>query len=166
MIKTALVASIIATTSIFSVVHDFQQSLPQPVCLEEDPRLTEVKQALKILGKDPKFAVPLYQSAIASNIDPLVWTCNIQTESEFKITAKSHKGYKGLGQTPSAVGRTGYELADLTYAACVYQEKLKIAKGDTKLAWALYKGGRSAEAYREAAKVFALYSKLKEKING
>lgn len=161
MFKTTLVASLVTATSLFSTVHDFQQTLPQPVCIEEDPRLTEVRQALKLLGKDQKFAAPLYQSAIASNIDPLVWTCNIQCESEFKITAKSNKGYKGLGQTPQAVMKTGYELADLTYAACVYQEKVKIAKGDTKLAWALYKGGNNPAAKKEADKVFALYKKLK-----
>lgn len=164
MIKTALVASIIATTSIFSVVSDFQQSLPQPVCIEEDTRLTEVRKALKLLGKDQKFATPLYQSAVASSIDPLLWTCNIQCESEFKITAKSNKGYKGLGQTPQAAMKTGYELADLTYAACVYQEKVKIAKGDTKLAWALYKGGNNPAAKKEAEKVFVLHRKLKEQI--
>lgn len=164
MIKTVIVATLITASSIFSTVHDFQAALPQPVCIEEDYRLTEVKKALKLLEKDQKFAVPLYQSAIASNIDPLLWTCNIQCESEFKITAKSKKGYQGLGQTPKAVGRTGYELADLTYAACVYQEKVKIAKGDTKLAWAMYKGGNNPAAKKEAEKVFALHRKLKEQM--
>jgi len=166
MIKTTLVASVIMVTSIFSTVHDFQSSLPQPVCIEEDQRLRDVKKALALLGKDQKFALPLYQSAVASGIDPLLWTCNIQCESEFKIAAKSKKGYKGLGQTPKAVMKTGYELADLTYAACIYREKVKIAKGNTRLAWALYKGGRSTEAHMEAAKVFALYHNIKEKING
>lgn len=164
MIKTTIVASVVAVTGIFSTVYDFQSSLPQPVCIEEDHRLTEVKRALRLLGKDQKFAVPLYQSAVVSNIDPLLWTCNIQCESEFKIAAKSKKGYQGLGQTPKAVGRTGYELADLTYAACVYQEKVKIAKGDTKLAWALYKGGNNPAAKKEADKVFVLYRKLKEQM--
>jgi len=165
MFKTAVVASLVATSSLFSVVSDFQQSLPYPVQLEkEDPRLTEVRKALVILGRDQRFAEPVYVSAVAAKIDPLLWACNIERESEFKITARSKKGYVGLGQTPKAVQRTGYEIADLTYAACVYQEKVKIAKGDTRLAWALYKGGRSAEAHREAEKVFVLYEKLKLKL--
>jgi len=164
MFKTAIVASLLTTTSLFSVVHDFQSALPQPVVIEEDPRLSEVKQALKLLGKDLKFALPLYQSATIAGIDPLLWACNIQTESEFKITAVSKKGYKGLGQTPQAKMKTGYELADLTYAACVYQEKVRIAEGDKKLAWALYKGGDNPAAKKEAEKVFALYHKLKEQM--
>lgn len=165
MIKTALVASIIATTSIFTVVQDFQEAMPYPVQLNKvDPRLVEVKKALQILGRDQKFAEPVYVSAIAAGIDPLLWTCNIEKESEFKITAKSKKGYKGLGQTPQAKMVTGYEVADLTYAACVYKEKVQIAHGDTRLAWALYKGGNNPAAKKEADKVFVLYKQLKTKL--
>jgi len=166
MIKTAIVASLIATTGLFSVVHDYQQALPSPVVVSaEDPRLTEVKKALTLLGHDLSFAEPVYVSAVAAKIDPLLWCANIQCESEFKRTAKSNKGYKGLGQTPKAAMKTGYDVADLTYAACVYQEKVRIAKGDTRLAWALYKGGNNTAAKREATKVFALYEELKEKVH-
>jgi hypothetical protein len=92
------------------------------------------------------------------------WTCNIECESEFKITAKSPKGYKGLGQTPKAVMKTGFEEVDLTYAACVFDEKMKIVKGDPIKALMLYKGGNNPAARKCADKVFVLYDKIKLKL--
>jgi len=134
------------------------------------PRLTDTREALKILGRDPKFARDIFSSASAKNIDPVFWACLIETESEFKLTARSSKGYKGLTQTPKAVGRTGFELGDMTYGICILDEKLKVARGDLNLAMALYKGGNNPAAKKEAKKVFVLYEKvntqIKEKQNG
>lgn len=167
MIKTMTIALITATTfQIFSSVNEFQSSLPQPVQIKEDSKLVETKKALTLLGRDLSFAEPIYHSAKAGNIDPVLWACNIECESEYKITAKSKKGYKGLGQTPKAVMKTGYITADLTYASCVYKEKLSIAKGNPKLALALYKGGNNPQAHKDAEKVFVLYHKIKNEMKG
>ncbi len=167
MIKTSLVFATFTTMSIFSTVHDFHNKMPSAVeIVKEDPRLTEVKKALVYLKRDPKNAKPIYYTALAKNIPHLLWVANIERESEYKITAISPKGYKGLGQTPRAIMRLGYEEADLMAAACVLSEKLRISHGDMKLALRLYKGGNNAAAEKEARKVFALYSKLKEHVNG
>ena len=167
MIKTITLSIIAATTfQIFSSVNEFQTSLPQPVQVKEDSKLTEVKKALTLLGRDTNFAEPIYHSAKIGNIDPILWACNIECESEYKINAKSSKGYKGLGQTPKAVMKTGYITADLTYASCVYKEKLSIAKGNPKLALALYKGGNNKQAHKDADKVYALYHKIKDQMRG
>jgi soluble lytic murein transglycosylase-like protein len=165
MIKTTLTVAILATTGIFTVVNDFQSALPQPVEIcKEDPRLTEVRKALVILGRDSKYAKDIFVSATSKNIDPILWVANIECESEFKITAKSKKGYKGLSQTPKAAMKTGFELGDLTYGACVLDEKLKIAKGDMTKAMMLYKGGNNPAAKKCADKVFALYHKLQKQV--
>jgi hypothetical protein len=165
MIKTTILVATVATAGLFTVVNDFQTALPQPVeiCIE-DPRLTDVRKTLALLGRDAKYAKSIYSSAVAKGIDPVFWACNIECESEFKITAKSSKGYKGLGQTPKAAMKTGFEEADLTYAACIFDEKMKIAKGDSKRALALYKGGDNPAARKCADKVFTLYDKIKLKL--
>jgi hypothetical protein len=98
-------------------------------------------------------------------MDPVKWTVNINEESEYKITAKSRKGYKGLGQTPKAVMKTGYIIGDLTYAACTYNEKLTIAKGNPDLALALYKGGNNPAAHKFAKSVETKYQALRAKMN-
>lgn len=166
MIKVLTVSLLTATTfSIFNSVNEFNRALPTPVQISEDSKLTETKKALTLLGKDLKFAEPIYISAKIGNIDPVLWACNIQAESEFKINAKSPKGYKGLGQTPKAVMKTGYETADLVYAASVYKEKLSIAKGNPKLALTLYKGGNNSYAKKDAEKVYKLYAKIREQMN-
>lgn len=165
MIKTMIIAATIGTIGVFNVVDNFHSILPVPVEVsQEDPKLTEVRKALVILGRDPKNAKAIYFTATAKDITPLLWCANIECESDFKIDAKSSMGYKGLGQTPKAIMKLGYEEADLMAAACVFAEKRKIAKGDDTLAWALYKGGRSAAAHRDAKKVFVLYEKLKLKV--
>jgi hypothetical protein len=165
MIKTMIFTATIGTMGIFSAVNELHQELPVPVEIcQEDPKLTEVRKALVILGRDPKNAKSIYYTAKAKDINPLLWAANIECESEFNIKAKSYLGYKGLGQTPHAIMRLGYEEADLMAAACVFAEKRRIAGGDDRLAWALYKGGRSAAAHKEAKKVFVLYEKLKLKV--
>jgi hypothetical protein len=167
MIKLITYTLLTATTfQIFNAVNEFHDTFPQPLEIKEkeDYKITETKQALTLLGKDLKFAEPIVISARAGGIDPVFWACNIFCESEFKITAKSPKGYKGLAQTPKAVMKTGFEVADLTYGACVYKEKLTVAKGNKRLAMALYKGGNNPQAIKDANKVFVLHEKISKKI--
>jgi len=165
MIKTTVIALTIGTMGIFNVVEEFHRELPVSVEIShESLALTEVRQTLKILGRPEKFANDIYMAASAKGINPTLMTCLIETESEFKITARSSKNYQGLTQTPKAVGRTGYEFGDISYGVCVLAEKLTIAKGDQYLAMALYKGGNNASAKKEAAKVFTLFNKIKAKL--
>jgi hypothetical protein len=154
--------------SIFSTVHDFHNVIPVPVeIVKEDPRLTEVRTALKLLKRNTNNAKSIYITAIAKDIDPLLWCMSVEQESEFKITAKSPNGkYKGLGQGPRAIMKLGYEEADLMATACIFAEKRKIAKGDEQLAWALYKGGNNPAAKNVRNALFKNYYRMKEKING
>lgn len=165
MIKTALACTITAAVGLVNISHDFHQAMPQPVQIaHEDPALTEVRQALRILGRDEAFAPDIVVTAKAKNINPLLWCANIECESEYKRTARSNKGYVGLGQTPQAVMRFGYDTADLMLAACILDEKRRIAKGSMTKAMQLYKGGDNPAAKKEADKVFRLYTKLKKQI--
>ena len=164
--KTQLVVLPLLALQMFSTVDAFHREIPQPVRIsKEDTRLTEIRQALRILGRDEKYANDLFLSAQVAKMDPVKWACNIETESNFKIDAKSNKNYKGLGQTPKAVMKTGYEVGDLVYAACIYNDKLKFTKGDHHLALAMYKGGNNPAAHKCANKVEDLYAKVKSKIN-
>jgi len=165
MVKSTLTLIPAAVLSIFTLVHDFQENIPKPVNLKSDPIVEETKEVLKIFGRDTRYAEKLVLTARAKNIDHIDWATNIEQESEYKITAKSPKGYKGLGQTPKAAMKTGYEEADLMYAACIFDEKRRIAKGDYHLAWALYKGGNNPEAKRIAAKMLSRASEVRFKIN-
>lgn len=165
MIKTALICTMAATVGLFGMANDFHQTLPQPVQISvEDPQTAQVRQALRLLGRDESFAQDLVITAKAKQIDPVFWACNVECESGFKRTAQSNKGYKGLGQTPKAVMRMGYDTADLMLAACILDEKRRIANGDLHKALQLYKGGNNPAAKKEADKVFALYEKIKNKL--
>lgn len=166
MIKTTIAALSLSTLAVFSAVDSFYSNLPHPAEIRTEINQGElaVSKALFYLGRDPKFVRPILKSAGVLDIDPIFWTFLIDSESGFKITARSPKGYVGLGQTPKAVGKTGYEVADLVYAASIYNEKLKIAKGDTFLATALYKGGNNKMAKKQAADVFRRLSAYKAKL--
>ncbi len=170
MIKTTLLT--LATLQIFSSVHNFQSSMPHPVKINEDAALVEVKRTLFYLNKDLKYAEPILNSAKANNIDPVLWATLVETETGFKLTAKSKKGYKGLAQTPNAVMKTGFEVGDLTYGSCILKEKLRIANGNIEKALTYYKGsptltdkyGRDTLGHKQAKQVLKLYAKVKEQI--
>ncbi len=165
MIKTTLTLLVIGTAGIFNVVSDFQQTLPQPVeVCAEDPRLTDTRKTLAILGRNPSFAKDVFTVATAKGYDPVLWACNFEKEAEFKRNAVSKKGYKSFGQTRVAFQKMGYDMADMAAAVCDYDQKLKAAKGNEKLAWAYYKGGDNPEARQNVKELFDLYAKVKAKI--
>lgn len=167
MLKTITYTLLTAATfQMFSSVNDFHNDIPQPVQLKEDAQITSTKQALQILGRDLKHADSLCIAAKAGNIDPILFTTLIETESNFKIKCRSSKGYVGLGQTPVAIQRQGYEVVDLTLAACILKEKMIVAKGNTRLALALYKGGNNPMAKKQADEVLSLYHKVKTQMKG
>jgi hypothetical protein len=173
MIKTIAVSLItMSTFQIFSTVNDFHNALPSPVqvpnsqSLQEDSKLTQTKQALFLLERDIKFAEPVYLAAKSCKLDPVLFACLIEKESEFNILAVSKKGYKGLGQTPVAMRKQGYEIVDLVLAACILREKLNsgYAKGNMLKALQLYKGGKNPEALKYAKETYDLYKEIKAKL--
>jgi len=84
----------------------------------------------------------------------------MSTESEFKRTALSCKGYKGLMQTP----RASFEYLDVDtlYGVRILEEKLRITDGDLLKALTLYKGGNNPSARKYARQTYKLYNELKE----
>jgi hypothetical protein len=166
MLKLTLLTA--TTFSIFASVNEFHHALPTPVQLKEDVKLTETKQALTLLKRDLKFAEPVYLAAKSARVDPVIFAFLINSESDYKLTAISKKGFKGLGQTPVAMMRQGYISVDLTLAACILREKLdtKYANGDMLKAIQLYKGGANPEALKYAKEVMSNYSKFKEQMKG
>lgn len=153
--------ALIVGLAIAPPIWDFPHAVKIP---KGDSKLDEVVEALQILGRDPKYAQIILTTAEVAGVDPILWVCNIEQESRFIVDAVSHKGYKGLGQTPTAIMHPGYEFADLAHAACVYAEKVRITKGDKKSAWYLYKGGMNPEARRVTKLMLAMYAEVKAQI--
>lgn len=174
MLKTVTYTLLTATTfQIFSAVNDFHSSIPQPVQLEkvivkENSEIIKIRQTLTLLNRDLKFVEPISIAAKAGKIDPVLFACLIDSESEFKIKCTSPKGYVGLGQTPKAIQKLGYETVDLTLAACILREKLNTnyAKGNMLKAIQLYKGGANPEAMKYAKNVIKKYNKIKQELKG
>jgi hypothetical protein len=175
MLKTFSITFLtLATFQIFTSVNEFHHDLPTPVQIKEDSKLTETRHALRLLGQDLKYVDPVYHSALANDIDPVLWACNVRTESQYKINAVSPMGYKGLAQTRKAVMKTGYEVGDLTYGSCELRDKLRIAKGDMVKALTFYKGsatlydkqGNKTKGHQQALEVLELYAKIKEQMKG
>ena len=93
----------------------------------------------------------------------------METESTFKLTAISSKGYKGVLQTPTATMQ--YFDVDTLHGARILEDKIRYADGDLKEALILYKGGgRNKEARKQATQqvneVYDLYFELKNKYGG
>lgn len=109
-------------------------------------------------GRVAKLADAVLKAAGDTGVDPLMLVALMYTESSFNPKAISHKGYKGLMQTPVMTG--WYDL-DVIMGARILKEKLSIADGNMKLALALYKGGDNPKAHMYAAKVLELWSRLK-----
>ena len=164
---TKYISTILLTFQLFSSGHPTQQI--KPVVVQEVNELKSTSKALQILNRDQSFVEPIYYSAKANGIDPILWSCVVETESNYYIKAKSKSGYKGLAQTPKATMKTGYEVGDLTYGSCILKEKLKIAKGDMTKALTFYKGsktlkdkhGKDTKGYKQAKEVMNLYNKVK-----
>jgi len=110
------------------------------------------------------FSEGILKGAHSIHVDPLLITALLPTESNFKMNARSPKGYKGLMQTPWA--SMEYADVDILYGCRILEEKMHspIAKGSIRTALALYKGGLSGEAFREADQVLRLYHRLQSTV--
>lgn len=107
----------------------------------------------------PKDRIPEMESALRlasdrTGIDGKLLAVLAFTESNFKKTAVSGKGYKGLMQTPSA---SFFTDVDILYGARILKEKLRLTGGNLLEALTLYKGGDRPSARKQANRVLAIY---------
>jgi hypothetical protein len=168
MIKTVTLTLLTAATfSIFSSVNEFQHSLPTPVQLKEDSKLTEVRVALKLLNapsdKLEQLAKSCFSAGFATDIDPVLIASIIPKESEFNIKAKSKLGYKSLMQTKHAKMDWNYAESNVMEGACDLRSKLKATNGDLFKAMSYYKGHGGEESQRFAKSQLEFYRKIKQK---
>jgi soluble lytic murein transglycosylase-like protein len=93
-----------------------------------------------------------------TGIGGLLLASLLYTESNFRTTDISHKGYRGIAQTPTAT--MIYPEVDILHGAMILKEKLHLAKGNMLTALQLYKGGRNPEARKQANNVMVVYNNL------
>lgn len=166
-IITKVVILVLLIGNLVYKVNEFNGGLPVPITIsvsesKEDARIVKMNGVLKDLGC-PSKAIPKISPAIIEcsdkiNIDPILIAVLMKTESTFDKNAQSPKGYEGLMQTPTS---SGFEDVDTLHGCRKLEEKMKYAKGDIKLALALYKGGDNNMAHRQAEQVIKLYKKMK-----
>ena len=152
--------------NLFEASRQLQTKLPIPFVIIEksinDPRFNELKEVLLKLGCPSKNAnkmtTAVLEGADKISIDPKLIAALIRTESDFDKKAVSEKGYKGLMQTPIATHQ--WEDVDVLIGCRILEEKIGYAKGDIRLALALYKGGNNPMARKQAEQVITLYRSL------
>lgn len=152
---TILAALTLAAGSGF--VGALQHSLMVPIQLKKEPCKIEAKMEKMGYPKHLASAISLASSRTGLETDFLI--ALMQTESGFRENAISSKGYKGLMQIPHAV----YEPdANILIGATIFNEKMRIAKGNLLEAICLYKGyGHGSErGIQKAREVVDLYRKL------
>ena len=130
--------------------------------------------ALTLLGCEPEkigaYAKSCYLGGTVASIDPVFIACLMKTESDFKITAKSHMHYKSVMQTPTA---TGFVEADTVHGAVILRNHMADTHGNLEAALTRYKGsrkmvlasGKKSVGYKQALDVLELYAKTKRNIN-
>lgn len=108
----------------------------------------------------PKERVPFLSNWIRSasgvtQLDPILLTCLLHTESRFRKDAVSVKGYRGEAQTKRF---SDYSSVNILEGAEILRDKLSLSKGNMFEALARYKGGKDKqEAREEAQQVLTLY---------
>lgn len=172
MIKETITAFSLATLTIFTAAHNFNQDLPTParMTINEDIVRTKARYALEYLGA-PSDKITCLTNAVhagsvaAGGIDPILIASIIKPESEFTIDAKSKKGYKGLMQTPKATMKWNYVEADIVYGSLILRDHIKEAKGDIAKGMIHYKGHGGKESQMYAKKQIQLYQEVKYAVN-
>jgi soluble lytic murein transglycosylase-like protein len=142
-----------------------------PVAIDIIPKkdlvLDESRRVLSVLNapvdKKEELAHAVSTASKLTDLSPSLIASLMYTESEFKYTAVSKKGYKGLMQTPWAT--LEYADVDILYGCRILKQKLRAADNDLLHALALYKGGDNSEAKKYAKQTFVLYQKVKKTIN-
>jgi len=152
--------------NVFIKFRHIEEKMPLPFVIVEksvnDPRFQEIKDTLLKLGcankSVDKITTAILEGADKIKIDPKLIAALIRTESDFDKKAVSEKGYKGLMQTPIATKQ--WEDVDILIGCKILEEKIGYAKGDIRLALALYKGGNNPLAKKQAEHVIQLYRSL------
>ena len=152
--------------NVFIKARHIEEKMPLPFVIVEksinDPRFQTIKETLLKLGcaskSVDKMTTAVLEGADKIKVDPKLIAALIRTESDFNKQAVSEKGYKGLMQTPVATKQ--WEDVDILIGCKILEEKIGYAKGDIRLALALYKGGNNPMAKRQAEQVIQLYRSL------
>jgi len=97
-------------------------------------------------------------SSSKTGIGGVLLTSLLFTESNFRLSATSPKGYRGIAQTPTA--SMIYPEVDILHGAMILKDKLRITNNNMFEALSLYKGGRNPEARRQAQQVIHIYTNL------
>lgn len=145
-------------------VNSFKRSNPKIVIKgkEEDKVVIMVSNMGGVADKNIyKIATGLKISQQVAGISPPLMASVLKTESDFKKTAISPKGYKGMAQTPTATME--YEEVDILHGAMILRDKINIANGNVLKGLALYKGGDNPMAWKLARETYALYKSLEYK---
>jgi hypothetical protein len=128
-------------------------------------RTCGINNQLKYLGapeeKIQRLADAIKYASFVTSIPEELIVALIKTESNFKAKAISSKKYKGLMQTPSATFI--YFDVDILHGCRIFEDKLRIAKGNMLRALSLYKGGDNPVAMRYAKQTYNLYTHLLSK---
>ena len=142
-------------------VNSFKRS-NKIVIKEEDKVVIMVSSMGGVSDKNVyKIASGLKISQQVTGISPPLMASVLKTESDFKKTAISPKGYKGMAQTPTATME--YEEVDILHGAMILRDKIHIANGNVLKGLALYKGGDNPLAWKLARETYALYKSLEYK---
>lgn len=119
-------------------------NIVQPLkTLPIDTRLELIKKDLQLFGasqtKVSNLALAILIASNVTEIDERIISTVILKESNFKLTAISNKGYKGLMQT--RIASMQYPEVDIMMGAKELQKWLIYRKGDLRYALASYNGG-------------------------
>lgn len=162
----ALILIMFLFLSVPTVIHTTTVNIKiDPIQVEKEKIKKNILKVRKIDSINPRIVNGIYLTSKGTGFSTEFLVALVESESEFKINARSKKGYKGLLQTPTA---TGYPEVDILHGACILQDKLKETKGNFKSALILYKGGgknKHSRKYKVAKKqveeLLCLYGKVK-----
>jgi hypothetical protein len=171
--KVALMGFILLQTAL--TIKQYHQSLIVPFRVETQESLMSKRttEALVLLNcpneKIKTIRESIIQGAPIAGVDPVLLAVLMESESEFKLTARSPMGYKSLMQTPTS---TGYVATDTMHGCDKLREKLALAKGDYVKALTWYKGspalylknGKKSDGHKQALAVLTKYKQINERI--
>lgn len=129
-----------------------------PVHLQDQKQI-QIGRLIEEFHLSSKLASSFYNIGEDTQLDPFLLCSIAQTESRFRLNARSPKNYKGILQTPFATMK--WADVDILIGARILKDKLWIANGDLLKALQLYKGGNNPEALKEAKDVLRIYDDAK-----
>ena len=155
-------AGLFLILAIFSVVHDYL-NFCVPVQFQDE--LENTKVLLTKMKVDPKklneFSVAVKTASRLTGFAEELLIALVYTESRWKITAHSPKGYKGLAQIPYDLW---YPDVNILTGAKILAEKMVESNGDLKQALMRYKGYKdltSKEGEKDAERVIGIARNLR-----